>query len=356
MFKSLLYYRYKTALILLSAVTAITSIFMITSLSGGIVSMYSNMLKTDGDIILTQKGVADTFFSDVNRTLMDKIKPIKGVKEVSAVIVGAGAIGTLPIAGIYGVSTNRYPLYHLTYGNYPKKCSEVMIGEKINSILGEPKQIKIFNKPFNVTGVFKSKIGFENGGVVIPIESASAIFHKSSSFLLLSLDNLEQSTEVISSIKTISNQVDVKKTTDFIDNYNQFKIIKVSGAVIASISFFMGFLAIVSIMSIVINDRRYEFGIQRAMGISKVKIILSVMMEVVTLILIAFILAYIISYYLLEFLEHIDKFQGYLSGEIDLYLALIVLGGSIVMSIVGAFIPAFIASKVDPIILINQGE
>jgi hypothetical protein len=66
MFKALLYYRYKSILILLSAVTAITSIFLITSLSQGIVTMYSNMLQTDGDIIITQKGVADTFFSDVN--------------------------------------------------------------------------------------------------------------------------------------------------------------------------------------------------------------------------------------------------------------------------------------------------
>jgi len=355
MFKSLLYYKYKTALILLSAITAITSIFLITSLSGGIVTMYSQMLKTDGDIIITQKGVADTFFSDVNRTLIPKIEKIDGVKRVDGVIVGAGEIGSIPIAGIYGVTQERLKIYSLIEGVYPQKANEVMIGKKIDVILKHPKSLTLFNQPFKVTGVFKSKIGFENGGVVIPIEAASEIFHKSASFLLVSLEDIEASDRVVDAIKKVSKEVDVKSTSDFIDNYNQFKIIKISGAVIASISFFMGFLAIVSIMSIVINDRRYEFGIKRAMGLSKGRIVLGVVVEVMVLTLFAFVVAYGVSYFTLEFLQSVDKFQGYLSGTIDLELGLMVLGGSLFMSMIGALIPALMAAKTDPIILIHQG-
>lgn len=354
MFKSLLYYRYKTMLILLSSVTAIVSIFLITSLSRGIVSMYSDMLRTDGDIIITQKGVADTFFSDVNRSIIPTISQIDEVKRVDGVIVGAGAIESIPIAGIYGITNNRMSIYQLESGYYPKD-NQVMIGEKINTILNSPKTIKMFNQEFNVSGVFKSKIGFENGGVVIPIEKASEMFKKSASFLLVSLKDLESSSSVISKIKDIDNNIDVKSTNDFIQNYNQFKIIKISGGVIASISFFMGFLAIVSIMSIVINDRRYEFGIKRAVGLPKSKIVFEVVAEVMLLTLIAYLIALGLSYYILDFLQTIDKFQGYLSGTITLDLALMVLGGSLFMSMLGALIPAVIASRIDPIILIHQG-
>jgi len=355
MFKALLYYRFKTILILVSAVTAITSIFLITALSSGIVTMYSDMLRTDGDVIVTQKGVADTFFSDVNRTLLPKIKQIDGVKDATAVIVGAGAIGVVPIAGIYGVSTNRFHLYTLRSGTYPKNDTEVMLGAKIDAILKYPKEIKLFNKPFHVSGIYESQIGFENGGVVISIADAEVLFHKSASFLLVTLNNLEDADKVISDIATLSKEITVKLTSDFIDHYNQFKIIKISGAVIASISFFMGFLAIVSIMSIIINERRYEFGIKRALGLSKLRIIYEVVLEVIVLTLLAFVIAYILSVFLLDFLQHIDKFQGYLSGQIDMSLALMVLVGSLCMSIIGALIPAFIAARTDPIILIHQG-
>lgn len=355
MFKSLLYYRYKSILILVSAITAITSIFLITSLSEGIVEMYSNMLKTDGDIIITQKGVADTFFSDVDRGLAKDIANIKNVKSVQAIIVGAGSISQIPIAGIYGVSKNRMLLYKLIKGKYPQNQNDVIIGSKISTILKNPKNIKIFGEKFRVKGVYKSSIGFENGGVVIGIQKASKMFKKSSSFLLISLRNIENSAQVVSKIGHINDKIEVKTTSDFIKNYNQFKIIKISGKVIASISFFMGFLAIVSIMSIMINDRRYEFGIKRAVGISKIWIISQVLVEVVTLTLVSFFIALILSNFILDFLKSIDKFQGYLSGEINLSLALQILAGSLIMSIIGALIPAFMAARTDPIVLIHQG-
>ena len=357
MFKSLIYYRYKTILILVSAISSITSIFLITAISNGIVDMYSDMLKTDGDIIVTQKGVADTFFSDVDRGLLESIQIIDGVKSAQGVIVGAGSIGIVPIAGIYGVTENRMQVYKLTSGAYPKTDSEILLGKNIDSILKSPKRVNVFGQDFEVSGVYESEIGFENGGVVIGIEKASQMFKKSASFLLVSMNDISsESSAIVNKIVPLSDNIEVKSTTDFIDNYNQFKIIKVSGGVIASISFFMGLLAIVSIMSIMINDRKYEFGIKRAVGIPKYKIISQVVVEVLLLTFISFVVSLLLGMAALDFLQSVDKFQGYLSGEIDSSLALIILVSSLGMSAIGALIPAMLASRVDPIILIHQGQ
>ena len=356
MFKSFLRYKYKTVLILISATAAIASIFLITALGNGIINMYASMLKTDGDIIVMQKGVADTFFSDINRSLLLPISKIKGVKSAQGVIVGAGAIEMVPIAGIYGVTQNRLENYSLTKGTYPKQ-GEVLLGESIATILKHPSKIELMGKPFSVSGTYQSDIGFENGGVVILIADAQKLFNKSASFLLVSLKNMKQeSGDVIDRIKKLSPDISVKSTTEFIDNYNQFKIIRISSSVIASISFFMGFLAIVSLMSIMINDRRYEFGIKRAMGISRTKIIFEILAEVVVIILVSFMLAYGISLLLLDQLQHVEKFQGYLSGEIDTVLFVRLLIGSTLMAVIGALIPALIAARIDPIILINRGQ
>ena len=295
------------------------------------------------------------FFSDIDRSLILPISQLDAVKSAQGVIVGAGAIDTVPIAGIYGVTQNRMPNYALSEGNYPKQ-GEVVIGESIASILNHPKKIELMGEPFTVAGIYKSDIGFENGGVVIPIEDAEKLFNKSASFLLVSLQDIEQSNSVVAQIKKLNADIAVKSTTEFIDNYNQFKIIRISSNVIASISFFMGFLAIVSLMSMMINDRRYEFGIKRAMGISQTKIIFDIVVEVLALTLFAFALAYGISLLLLDQLQHIEKFQGYLSGEIDMQLFIRLLIGSTLMAMIGALIPAFIAARVDPIILINRGQ
>jgi len=356
MFKSFLRYKYKSILILISATSAIASIFLITALGNGIIGMYADMLKTEGDIIVMQRGVADTFFSDVNVSLIEEIEPIAGVSSAQGVIVGAGAIDIVPIAGIYGITQNRMPNYTLSKGSYPKE-GEVILGDSIASILSHPSSIELLGKPFHVSGIYQSDIGFENGGVVIPILDAQKLFHKSASFLLVSLSDMQkENEEIIASIKALSDNIEVKSTNEFIDNYNQFKIIRISSGVIASISFFMGFLAIVSLMSMMINDRRYEFGIKRAVGISQTKIIFHIVIEVMAITLFAFMMAYGISLFLLEQLQHVEKFQGYLSGEIDQTLFIQLLIGSMSMAVIGALIPAMIAARVDPIILINRGQ
>ena len=357
MFRSFLRYKYKTLLILISATAAIASIFLITSLSNGIIQMYASMLKTDGDIIVMQKGVADTFFSDINRSLLVPVSHIEGVASAQGVIVGAGAIESVPIAGIYGVTPNRLSNYTLVGGRYPQHPGEVIVGESIDKILHHPEKITLMGKPFRVSGNYRSDIGFENGGVVIDIADAQTLFHKSASFLLVSLKDMRVDTDtVIRKITALSPDIEAKSTTDFIDNYNQFKIIRISSGVIASISFFMGFLAIVSLMSIMINDRRYEFGIKRAVGISQTRIIFEILVEVVTLILISFAIAFALSLFLLDILQHIDKFQGYLSGKIDRRLFIELLAGSVTMAVAGALIPALLAARVDPVILINRGQ
>jgi len=356
MFKSFLRYKYKTALILLSATSAIASIFLITALSNGIIGMYADMLKTDGDIIVMQRGVADTFFSDVDRKLMASITQIKGVASAQGVIVGAGAIDVVPIAGIYGVTRNRMQNYQLEQGSYPQR-DEVMLGRNIDAILEHPQHITLLGNDFKVSGTYASDIGFENGGVVIDIADAQKLFNKSASFLLVSLSDMQHDSDaVLEAIAKLSDNIEVKTTREFIDNYNQFKIIRISSGVIAFISFFMGFLAIVSLMSIMINDRRYEFGIKRAVGIAKSKIVFEIIVEVSVIILVAFFIAFGISVLLLEVLQNIEKFQGYLSGNIDTTLFVQLLIGSLTMAIVGALIPAVMAARVDPIILINRGQ
>ena len=106
--KALFANKLKTILIYLSLIFSIISIFLISSISNGIISMYSSMLKSDGDIIITQSNISDTFFSNVNINLIQKINKIPDVIESSALIVGASPVEKLPIVAIYGASQNRF--------------------------------------------------------------------------------------------------------------------------------------------------------------------------------------------------------------------------------------------------------
>lgn len=353
-FKALRRNRFKSALIFMSMTVSIAAIFLISAIAGGVVSMYSSMLKTDGDIIVTQKEIADTFFSDINRSLALPISRIESVKEVHALILGASPVEQLPIVGIYGVSDNRFESYSLKMGRYPKS-GEVMLGSKIYETLKHPHTIHVSKNMYRVSGVFKSAIGFEDGGVVMPLGDAGELFHKSSSIFLVSLLDLGKSDKVVKRINELDPQIEAKTTDTFIDSYNQFKIIKTSSDVIGAMAFLMGILGIVSMMSMVVNDRKAEFGIMRSLGLSSWTIILKLLSETLIIAVISFMVAWGLSEGILELIEHADKFQGYINGEITVAMLLKVFIVTILMALLGTLMPAMYASRIDPMSLIAKG-
>lgn len=316
--------------------------------------MYSSMLKTDGDIIVTQKGIADTFFSDINRSVTANISTMEGVKEVSALILGAAPVDPLPIVGIYGASENRFKSYSLIQGAYPGS-GEVMLGSKIYETLKHPETISLSKKAFHVSGVFKSRIGFEDGGVVMGMDDAGGVFHKSASIFLIALSDLGKSDAIIERINQMNPSMEAKTTDGFIDSYNQFKIIKTSSDVIGAMAFLMGILGIVSMMSMVVNDRKAEFGIMRSIGLSSQVIIFKLLGETLMIALLAFAVALGLSETVLAIIKHADKFQGYINGEITGVLAVKVFIVSVSMALFGTLLPAIYAARIDPMSLIQRG-
>lgn len=351
--------RLKTTLIYLSLIFSITSIFLISSISNGVISMYSSMLKNDGDIIITQAKISDTFFSNVDINLLDKINQLPNIKNSSAIIVGASPVEKLPIVAVYGVTKNRFSSYKLIQNHYPRE-NEVLVGESIYNQLQNKHSIEIANKTFTISGVFQSSIGFENGGVVLNIADAGKIFNKSASMIMVNSDLKSNSNvsidELIKNISSLSSKIEVKSTQSFVDDYNQFKIIQTSSNAISFIAFAMGLLGITSIMSITINQRKTEFGIKRAIGIPMKKIVFQIIWESFILGFFSFISAFFVSHIVLYFIKNSSHLQGYVNGEISSSLALYVFIASIFMAILGSVIPALNAAKTDPVILIQGNK
>ena len=342
----------KTILIYFSLIFSITAIFLISSISNGIINMYSSILKTDGDIIVTQKDISDTFFSNVDIKLLSKINTIKNIESSSALIVGASPIEKLPIVAVYGVSKNRFLNYKLSEGNYPID-KEVLVGESIYKQLSNKQFINIANKDYKISGVFKSDIGFENGGVVLNIKDAGKIFNKSASMIMINTKVDTNIDLILKQINSFSEEIEAKSTQSFVDNYNQFKIIQSSSNAISFIAFTMGLLGIVSIMSITINQRKSEFGIKRAIGIPMKKIVFQIITESFILGVLSFLSSLLLSQIVLYFIKNSTLLQGYVNGEITSILALYIFITSILMAMIGSIIPALNAAKTDPIILIQ---
>jgi ABC-type antimicrobial peptide transport system permease subunit len=304
---------------------------------------------------VTQAKISDTFFSNVDMQIIPEIEQIQGVGKVAALIVGASPVEHLPIVAIYGTSSNRFSNYTLLLGDYPK-VGEVIIGKAIKTQLNHPKEVKIADKIFTISGVFESDLGFENGGIVMGIQDAGEIFNKSASMLLVNVDLGADSDEILSNIQKLSQKIEAKSTQHFVENYNQFKIINTSSNVISFIALIMGLLGIASVMSITVNERREEFGIMKALGISAKKISFGLFIESVLIGVFSFLSAFFLANILLYAIKNTAMFQGYINGEISASLSFEIFVATLIITVLGALLPAYSASKIDPIILIQGGK
>ncbi|MGE4419369.1 MAG: ABC transporter permease [Sulfurimonas sp.] len=343
----------KSLLIFSSITIAVMAIFLISSVSQGVIGMYSKMINSDGDIIVTQKGISDTFFSNVDIGLIQKINELKHVSSSYAMIVGASPVGHIPIAGIYGTTANHFEHYKLLRGVYPKE-GEVILGENLAKQFSVS-NINIGNKKFEISGVYSSEIGFEEGGLVMNISDAGVLFNRSASMLFVSSSSPNEIESIAKKISDLSSEIEVKTTQNFVKEYNQFKIIENSSLVISTLAFAMGLMGIASVMSMIVNSRKEEFGIMRALGKSRFFIIKNLFFETLIMSISAYIFALLLSLGILALLPHIEMLQGYVNGTLSLSTALYVLASTIFMALLGSLLPAWIASKTDPILLINQG-
>ena len=188
------------------------------------------------------------------------------------------------------------------------------------------------------------------------LQEGGELFHKSASIFLISLSDLSQSDALVEKINALGSDLEAKTTENFIDSYNQFKIIQTSSDVIGAMAFLMGILGIVSMMSMVVNDRRGEFGIMRSIGLSSWRIIGKLLGETLIIALLAYTVALGLSLGVLELIENAQKFQGYINGEITVALGIKVFVVSVVMALMGTLLPAIYASRIDPMSLIQRGS
>ncbi len=353
-FKSLRANPMRTLLVFGSLTVSVTAVFLINAIAHGIVSSYSTILRSDGDLIVTQAKISDTFFSDVDTALIPKIRKIPGVEKVTAMIVGASPVERLPIVAVYGLSPERMERYRLLRGHYPGP-GEVMVGRSIAGRLAMP-TLSIGDRRFRIAGVFGSDTGFESGGVVLTLKDAGTLFHKKASMLFVDLDGRVPAEKVIAAVAALSPKIEIKSTESFVKNYHQFRIIETSADAISLIALLMGLISIASIMSVTMLERKYEFGILRALGYGRGVIVGRILLETLWIGVAAYLTALAAALGILWILRRLPALQGYVDGVITLPMAVEVGLAALGITVLGAILPAWKSSGIDPMELITRGS
>lgn len=207
--------------------------------------------------------------------------------------------------------------------------------EKQGSMLGQTMDTRVYVPIYRYFKEFRSF----RGGVDIWVKT-------------ISLEELENTKEEIRGIMRKARRLSPGAKDDFAINQQELLIqtfntiggvIAAVGLFITGLSLFVGGIGIMNIMFVSVTERTKEIGIRKAIGAPRRTILLQFLIEAATICLIGGIIGLIIAFPLSLIIDQV------LPTAMPISVVVIALLVSILVGVISGFLPAYRASRMDPV-------
>jgi putative ABC transport system permease protein len=223
--------------------------------------------------------------------------------------------------------------------------------------------IKINNEPMQVIGVLeKQGSGMMgafsmDGQVIMPLKTFETVISNRHQRLRIDVkigdvDKLQDAKEEIIAAMRVIRKVPLNKPDDFAINQQEalkdmydktIGIVAIAGIVITALSLFVGAIGIMNIMFVSVTERTKEIGVRKAIGAKTWSILFQFLTESAILCLMGGIIGLMISFPLSLIINQ------FLPTAMPLDVVLIALLISAMVGIISGFLPAWKASRLNPV-------
>ncbi|NBG64728.1 ABC transporter permease [Acidiluteibacter ferrifornacis] len=270
------------------------------------------------------------------------------------------------------VEEGRYFTEVETNSGSPVVVIGASVGEKLFGGL-EPmgRQLKFMGRNLTVIGMMKkegeSMLGNSNDDqIIIPINFARTLFNERSESLNLTIsvkakehvsnaDLMDELTGIMRSIRKLKPKEKDNFALNELDMLSKgfdslFSIVNIAGGIIGIFSIIVGGFSIANIMFVSVKERTNIIGIQKALGAKNYFILFQFLFESIFLCLVGGLVGLLIIFIGTLILTYGAGFEVFLTME-NVTLGISI---SVIIGLISGFIPAWGASRMDPVEAIRQ--
>jgi len=358
----------RTFLALLAVTFGVAAIIVAIALVDGI---YQDALQSFGGmngVLLYQKGALDIPFSAVNLSYKSKLESVSGVKrvvpEISKMIksiegksTSAGDIMNAPWLIAQAPEDLQYSLAsaaytHIVSGRLPSSgdTGYVLIHKDLSDRLNKPvnSTLRIEGKKFKIIGVFETDSSFLSNMVIMNISDARDLFHvpRSTVSIFTIVPNNNTTAEKLANVLKFrfGDDFEVFTSQTFASQLDAIiSQLRTLVFIVASISGFIAALGVMNTLLMSIFERTREFGVLRATGWTKDRILALVMLEALFISIIGALLGCMLGWFVAQSLSTLVPMA------LHTYLFVLAFLFSTVVGLIAGVYPAYRAANIVPV-------
>jgi putative ABC transport system permease protein len=326
--------------------------------------------RRDVDLVVIAGGVTDQLSSDIDQSLVDKVRAMPGVAGVDEAMVGLVEVprgtGNISVM-LLGWPPENTAYDHmrmlsgrkLTAADGGKAILGTTVAQNLNKDVGDT--IELQGEPFEVAGVFETFSVFENGAIVVLLKEAQRLaaregritgfsvrVHKTTDDPAAEVDAVRRQIESLTDATGRPARLSAQPTRDYVETASHIQITRAMVWMVSVIAVVIGVISMLNTMVMSVLERTQEIGILRAVGWPKGRVVRMVLGEAVALGVAAALVGTVGAAIGTHALSQFPRVSGFIEGGIPVIVVLQGITVAAVIGLIGGAYPAIRAARLLP--------
>ncbi len=359
--KNVIHRPVRTILTTVGLAIAISAVVILVGISWNFEQSFMEIYRSKSvDLVVVRAGSSNQLSSSLDSRMDDRLQKIEGVREVSpslvdtvafedknlvAVLVNGWIPGSVLFRGIRPIDGRT-----LREGDQKAVILGRVVAITLEKKAGDPLQIA--GVPFQVVGVYESDSWFENGGIIMPLQTLQSIMGKEgqvTGFLVRAAASDTKSIDALRHrIESTISGVAATPARDHVASDTQIRLARAMAWATAAVALILGSVGMLNTMLMSIFERTREIGILRAVGWRRRRVLALVLGEALVIAVMGTVLGMLLAVTGLRAITMAPTARGFINPNLPPEVLFIALAMGVGLSLLGGLYPAARAAALEP--------